>query len=555
MKVLVLGGYGVFGERLARLLLRDGHEVTIAGRDLAAAQALADELGCAAQRLDRQGDLGDLAGLTGHQVVIDAAGPFHAYGQDPYRLPRAAIAAGLHYLDLSDNAPFCAGIAALDAEARAAGLCVISGLSSVPAISSAAVRALCGTQTPRLIDTAILPGNRSPRGLSVMTSILAQAGRPMQVWRGGQWRRATGWSAPADYLLPDGRTRQGWMIEVPDLTLFPAHFGAETVLFRAGLELAVMRYGLAAFATLRRLLPVPVTRPVVRGFKLAADALAPFGSGHGGMSVMVIAGQERRWWRLLAEDGDGPFIPAIAARALLRRDRLPPGARPALEAITLDEAEAAMADLKVRTERVSEPFSPLFPHVLGPAFDTLPKAVAATHLGVDISRWQGRARVQRGTSLWRRMLGRVFGFPPAGQDIPVRVTKTVTRAGETWERRFGARRFRSRLSATPKGMTERFGPFTFLLGLKVQDGRLHYPVLSGRLGPLPLPRWLLPVSVAQEFADADGFHFDVKLLTPLTGDLLVHYQGALAQAEEDADDKDGAGKDGAGKRVTQAASS
>jgi uncharacterized protein YbjT (DUF2867 family) len=42
MKVLVLGGHGVFGERVLRLLRRDGHEVTVAGRDLASAQRLAD---------------------------------------------------------------------------------------------------------------------------------------------------------------------------------------------------------------------------------------------------------------------------------------------------------------------------------------------------------------------------------------------------------------------------------------------------------------------------------------------------------------------------------
>lgn len=32
MKVLILGGYGEFPGRLARLLLRDGHEVLVAGR-------------------------------------------------------------------------------------------------------------------------------------------------------------------------------------------------------------------------------------------------------------------------------------------------------------------------------------------------------------------------------------------------------------------------------------------------------------------------------------------------------------------------------------------
>lgn len=292
MKVLILGGTGVFGSRLARLLVRDGHSVTLVGRNLAAARSLAQELGCAAVQMDRKGDL---QALAGHQVVIDAAGPFHSYGADPYRLARAAIAEGVHYLDLSDNAEFCPGTTALDAEARTAKLCVISGLSSVPALSSAAVRALTKEDTPRVIDTAILPGNRSPRGLSVMASNLSQSGRPMQVWRGDAWMRATGWSDPRRYRLRGGVTRQGWQIEVPDLVLFPAHFGAETVLFRAGLELAVMRYGLWAFTRLRRWFPIPINRPVLLAFKWAADLHSPYGSGRGGMSVMVIVGRERRF--------------------------------------------------------------------------------------------------------------------------------------------------------------------------------------------------------------------------------------------------------------------
>jgi uncharacterized protein YbjT (DUF2867 family) len=40
MKVLILGGTGVFGERIARLLARDGHQLTIAARSLPAAEPL-----------------------------------------------------------------------------------------------------------------------------------------------------------------------------------------------------------------------------------------------------------------------------------------------------------------------------------------------------------------------------------------------------------------------------------------------------------------------------------------------------------------------------------
>ena len=527
MKVLVVGGYGVFGERLARLLLRDGHQVTVAGRDLAKAKALAAQLGCSAQQIDRKGDL---AALAGQDVVVDAAGPFQMQGEDPWRLVRAAIRERVHYLDLSDSADFCTRVSVMDREAKAAGVCVISGLSTVPALSSAAVHALAGGQTPRVIDIAVLPGNRSPRGISVMTTILSQAGQPMPVWRGNQWVWATGWSDPARYRLPGGIVRQGWMITVPDLHLFPARFGAETVLFRAGLELAVMRYGLAAFAALRRVVPVPVTPPVVRAFKWAADLLSPFGSGRGGMSVMVIAGGEWRWWRLLAEDGDGPFIPAVATRALLRRSTLPVGAGPALNTITLEEAESAMSDLRVRFERAVEPFCPIFPLVLGPDFAALPEPVRAMHLTAGQSRWHGRATVTRGKGLLGRFLCLLFRFPAQADDVPAEVIKTATAYGEVWQRRFGRQGFRSRLSAGSGGITESFGPFTFLLSLKVQDGAVHYSVAAGCLGRLPLPRWLLPVSQAREFVREGAFHFDVKLFAPLTREAVVHYRGFLSAA-------------------------
>jgi nucleoside-diphosphate-sugar epimerase len=45
MRVVILGGYGVFGSRLAELLLRDGHDVWIVGRSLEKAQALAARIG------------------------------------------------------------------------------------------------------------------------------------------------------------------------------------------------------------------------------------------------------------------------------------------------------------------------------------------------------------------------------------------------------------------------------------------------------------------------------------------------------------------------------
>src|SRR5690606_28742743 len=102
------------------------------------------------------------------EVVVDAAGPFQAYGDDPYLVPRMCLEHGTEYLDLSDDAGFTAGLEGLDHEARRIGRRLLSGASSVPGISSAVAAELCRDfDEVLLIDTAILPGNRAPRGVSV----------------------------------------------------------------------------------------------------------------------------------------------------------------------------------------------------------------------------------------------------------------------------------------------------------------------------------------------------------------------------------------------------
>ncbi|NKX43957.1 SDR family oxidoreductase [Roseicyclus persicicus] len=533
MRVAVLGATGVFGERLCRLLARDGHDLILVARSPAPLQRLASELGAEALSLDRRGDLGPLFARA-PEVVVDAAGPFQSYGADPYRLPRACLAAGAHYLDLCDDCGFCAGITALDAAARAAGRFALSGVSSVPALSSAAVAALAeDLDTIDRIDSAILPGNRAPRGRAVIAAILGQVGRPLRVWRGGAWDEARGWSAPRRYDLPGGVTRRGWLIGVPDLVLFPARFGARSVLFRAGLELGVMNQALALLSWLRTALPIPAPSGLMHRL---ASLLRPFGSDRGGMVVEVTgrrAGQGvTRRWRLLAEAGEGPFIPALPVRALLRdAPAIPPGARPALAELPLASFAAALSDLAVTTDRDETPRAPLFPALLGPAFDGLPPAVRDSHATLADLRLTGRADITRGRGAWPGLIALLFRFPPAGRDVPVTVLKSREGDRELWERRFGPRRFRSVLRPEGGAMTERFGPVTFTLGLAVADGALHFPVSAARAGPLPLPAWALPVSHARETAEDGRFRFDVAIHAPLTGALIVRYRGWLVPVE------------------------
>jgi len=105
---------------------------------------------------------------------------------------------------------------------------------------------------------------------------------------------------------------------------------------------------------------------------------------------------------------------------------------------------------------------------------------------------------------------------------------------ERWTRRFGASTFLSTLRARNGRMTERFGPFTFTLGLEVKGDSLIFPVISGRLGPIPLPRVILPrsdaVETVEETPKDPRARFDVALSLPLVG-ALVRYQGWLMPAD------------------------
>jgi len=545
--LLIIGGYGVFGGKLADALSDDpAFDVIVAGRNLSSAERFCDGKACRPLSLDTAAP--DLAAtLAGARpfIVVDASGPFQARSDAPYRVAEAALACGAHYLDLSDDGAFTNGISALNATATAKGLTVLSGVSSVPALSSAAVAALAEDLTEiDHIESVILPGNRAPRGLSVVRAIVGQAGRLLPLWRAGRFVSATGWGERRTITLdvpgePPVRNRWASLIGAPDLTLFPDHFRARSVSFRAGLDLKLMHGGLALLSLPVRWGLIRSLSPLAPALKWMADRLEPFGSSTGGMRVSVSGvttdgHPERRDWTLIVRGGDGPSIPAIPAEILCRHlaaGTVPPGARPCLGEFTLAEAEAALARLRTATARTRQETPFLFETILGEAWSALPAEIQALHAIAHARRWTGRARIERGTGLISRLAGAFAGFPPAGEDVPVTVEMTRRGKTEIWVRTFGTRRFRSFLSpAGPPGsghMTERFGLMRFRIGLNVSDGRLEYPVLSGRILGMPLPGFLLPRSTTWESVDGEGRAcFDVRVDLPIGGHVAT-YSGWL----------------------------
>ncbi|MGI9336313.1 MAG: saccharopine dehydrogenase family protein, partial [Gammaproteobacteria bacterium] len=261
-RILVLGGYGVFGSRLcARLAGESELEVVVAGRSMARARASCAQFGGLPYVLDIQDSaaLARALGTLKPVILIDAAGPYQAYGEDRYRIARQAITAGVHYLDLADDRSFVVGFEALDALAREHGVCALSGVSSVPALSCAVVEvlsadlALCHS-----IDTAILPGNRAPRGPSLVRTILSQVGQSFRLWEAGGWRNEIVWAKPRALLLRvPGVSSLGprWAspFNAPDCALFPERYRSLTVRFHAGVELRFLHASLWGASWLVRL--------------------------------------------------------------------------------------------------------------------------------------------------------------------------------------------------------------------------------------------------------------------------------------------------------------
>ena len=255
-------------------------------------------------------------------AVVDAAGPFQ--GGD-YRLPMAAIAAGVHYLDLADARDFVAGFGTLDAAAREAGVIALTGASSTPALSNAALDVLtAGWSRVDRVEIAIMPGNRAPRGLSVVRAILSYAGRPVRVFDGGGWRQRPGWGMTVRRPIAGLGRRWLALAETPDLDIIPGRFAVrERAIFRAGLELSALHLGLLIATVPVRLGLLRSLSPLARPFRQIAALLTPFGTDQGGMTVEAegLDGEGcpvRGLWSLLAKAGQGPFAPTLPALAILR---------------------------------------------------------------------------------------------------------------------------------------------------------------------------------------------------------------------------------------------
>lgn len=358
--VLVLGGYGFFGHRICASLARDPSiRVLVAGRHRDRAVETARHLGLGtgqALLLDaNHSEFRRLVKDSGADILIHTAGPFQ---QQDYRVARAAIEAGCHYIDLADGRQFVAGISALDDEARKRSVSVISGASSVPALSSAVVDRY-QAQFARLesIELAISSGARAP-GLATVQGIFGYAGYPFHYWNKGEWAAAYGWLGLRRHRFPPPLGAR-WLsrCDIPDLVLFPKRYPAvRTVSFEAGFASDLGHLVVWALAGLVKARVLPSASPFAAPLNRLSRWIEPLVSHRGGMFVRLEGidheGQPHRiTWNLLAQNNQGPHIPCGAAVALVKKlcsgVRLPSGAMPCMGLVSVEEYLAALPGLNL----------------------------------------------------------------------------------------------------------------------------------------------------------------------------------------------------------------
>jgi len=553
MQVLILGGYGTFGGRLAQMLAADARvHLMIAGRSVAQAQIFCDRLAPGASRsalrFDRDGDARAQLGAVSPDLVVDATGPFQCYGVDPYRIIKACLVHGIDYLDLADGSEFVRGVAQFDREARERGIFVLSGVSTCPVLTAAVIRRLAhGLATLETITGGIAPSPYAGMGANVVRAIASYAGKRLALVRGGQPSFGVALTESRRYTVsPPGRLPlrniRFSLVDVPDLQVLPALWpGLDSVWMGAGPVPEILHRMLNGLAWLVRLRLLPSLLPFSVLIHQVSNRVR-WGEHRGGMFVDITGTDSRgapvrRSWHLLAEGNDGPFIPSMGCQAIIERclaaRRPAAGARAATADVELEDYEPLFAQRKIYTgTRTSDPAAaqPLFQRILGDAWDALPAPLRAMHSCMGSQVAAGQADVLRGRHPLARLVAFVIGFPAAGAQVPVHVAFTSQAHGERWTRTFAGRSFTSFLSAgrgtSAHLIRERFGPLTFDLALVVEGAKLCLVVRRWSLWGLPLPLLMAPGGDSYETVIDDRFHFHVEIRHRLFG-LIVGYSGWL----------------------------
>jgi hypothetical protein len=365
-RVLIIGGYGTFGQLIARQLARDeAIQLIIAGRDKSRAIALIGKLDAknwpGAIVLDINQGLKEALFDIRPDVVIHTSGPYQGQG---YLVARACIEWGCHYIDLADGRDFVAGISSLHKAAKERGVLVCAGASSVPGLSSAVIDEY-KDQFKKLdtLEYGIAVAQLSNRGLATTSAVLSYAGKSFKTLINGQMQSIYGWLGLQSRRFWGLNNRLLGNCDIPDLELFPSFYpDLQNIRFQAGLGVKILHIFLWMFSALARYKLFPTLEPLARHFLKISYLFDCFGSGDSGF-YMKLSGSAKDGspkfivFELVARDGDGLNIPimpaALITRKLAHGQISATGAFPCIGFVTLEEYLRGLREFQItwRTRR------------------------------------------------------------------------------------------------------------------------------------------------------------------------------------------------------------
>jgi hypothetical protein len=348
-RIFIIGGYGNFGQYIARALNANPMiKLIIGGRHLEKANHLRQDLNnieIETVQCDIFDNFAETLGKIKPQVVIHTSGPFQMQN---YQVAQACLEHGVHYIDLADSRDFVSNIGQFNDEALAKKILICSGASSVPGLSSAIIEHyLPEFKKLRFIDYAIATAQMTNQGLATTTGVLSYAGKPFKTWVNGRWKKIYGWQ--------DLRLLKFWRLnsrflgncDIPDLEIFPKRYPTlQTVRFQAGLELKFLHIFLFFFSWLVRFRLIPPLNLFARPLLQISQMFNLIGTNNSGFSMKLYGFDDHNHpkticFEINARNGDGLYIPCIPAIFLSEQiasgGKIPLGAVPCAGLISLDE--------------------------------------------------------------------------------------------------------------------------------------------------------------------------------------------------------------------------
>lgn len=320
MKVLLVGAGGYFGSiMVAELLEHTNCELILAGRSLDSLRSVQSKHEGKKSRtslreihLDQSASVE--SALAEVDIAICAAGPFQDLS---HLLLEHCIRRGIHYIDMADDRAYVSTAHAIASEQRLF-TAVCSGWSTVPALSAVLVEIVRNKfDTIEEIQIQIAPGNRSPRAPATVASLLSSLGHSFDICQQGKWNKVKGWSARRNFHFPHPvGPRAGYLVDVPDVALFPELFGADTVEFRAGAEVDLFNRGLTLLRTVSSTGAVKSWRTHQPSLQFAMGLFGWIGTDTGALGVEMsgrATGEHRSIRACIMADHKGQNIPVMPA--------------------------------------------------------------------------------------------------------------------------------------------------------------------------------------------------------------------------------------------------